>query len=468
MNVSNLSGMMELMSQGTSGKDPAFLFKTYEICVPRRRMVITRNGLAGIGDDIDGLTLNIDDRLTIDHSLALVSANDADARDIRARSATGILNLMVGSDITDGAGIQIYGRSNGGLATPGLPTPAGITFTAQDYSANGVAYRFTHYTASTNTRLTSFSIDKFGNARFGPNMPTGERLMVDGNLYLYDAADNPRGVRGHSWVGAIDVASGTGSSDGSMIRLYAESHANAPGQVHLFSKGSIGGKAFVINTTAPSLSSAQRFVVDLDGQTHLANDLDFSIANAALPHAIRGRNGLLELYAKNDVTDGAALKFTTGLAHFIAGPGGMPTLPAILFSKYVGGAGSGTAPMMSINNDGKVVVGNYATLSTPGTYKLYVEDGILTEKVRVAVKTTTSWADFVFAQDYKLRPISELAAYVAENKHLPEVPSAQEVVAKGIDMAEMDAKLLQKVEELTLYVIKLQEEIEELKKKTKL
>jgi hypothetical protein len=120
---------------------------------------------------------------------------------------------------------------------------------------------------------------------------------------------------------------------------------------------------------------------------------------------------------------------------------------------------------MTIDNAGKISIGEPTlfTMGTPGTYKLYVADGILTEKVRVAIKTTTDWADYVFKPTYKLRSLSEVESYIKSNGHLPEVPSAEEVVSKGIDMAQMDAKLLEKIEELTLYMIELKKENEALK-----
>lgn len=112
-------------------------------------------------------------------------------------------------------------------------------------------------------------------------------------------------------------------------------------------------------------------------------------------------------------------------------------------------------------SDGVVVIGDVAT---PGNYKLYVEQGILTERIRVAVKTTGDWRDNVFDTDYSLMPLPELKNYLQNNHHLPEVPTATEVVRDGIDLQQMQALLLQKVEELTLYVIRQQEEIEALKK----
>ena len=60
-------------------------------------------------------------------------------------------------------------------------------------------------------------------------------------------------------------------------------------------------------------------------------------------------------------------------------------------------------------------------------------------------------------------PLNEVEAFVKENKHLPNVPSATEMVENGLDVAQMDAKLLEKVEELTLYIIEQNKQIEELK-----
>ncbi|MBL7921421.1 MAG: hypothetical protein JNJ40_13975 [Bacteroidia bacterium] len=122
-------------------------------------------------------------------------------------------------------------------------------------------------------------------------------------------------------------------------------------------------------------------------------------------------------------------------------------------------------PTAALTVNGNALIGNPATVNLPAGYKLYVESGILTEKVKVAVKNTGNWADYVFDKNYKMLPLNEVEAYVQKNKHLPGVPSAEEVVENGIDMATMDAKLLEKIEELTLYVIKLEKEMNELKQK---
>jgi hypothetical protein len=108
-----------------------------------------------------------------------------------------------------------------------------------------------------------------------------------------------------------------------------------------------------------------------------------------------------------------------------------------------------------------------ANLTLPAGYTMAVGGGVITEKVRVATTGTTFWADFVFDKDYKLRTLSEVAQYIKLNKHLPDVPSTADVTKDGIDLAQTQAILLQKVEELTLYVIEQNKKIERLEKKVK-
>ncbi len=87
---------------------------------------------------------------------------------------------------------------------------------------------------------------------------------------------------------------------------------------------------------------------------------------------------------------------------------------------------------------------------------------------KIIVKSNGNTADFVFDDNYKLRDLSEVETYIKSNKHLPDVPSADEMDKEGVDLAEMNKLLLQKVEELTLYVVKqntiLQEQGKRLKK----
>jgi hypothetical protein len=79
-----------------------------------------------------------------------------------------------------------------------------------------------------------------------------------------------------------------------------------------------------------------------------------------------------------------------------------------------------------------------------------------------ARKYTTTIAnipDYVFAEDYELMSFSDLRSFLEKNKHLPNVPSAKECEADGVDLGEMNRILLEKVEELTLYILQLEERV---------
>lgn len=91
-----------------------------------------------------------------------------------------------------------------------------------------------------------------------------------------------------------------------------------------------------------------------------------------------------------------------------------------------------------------------------------LQDGVLT--LDSVVLNVGSFPDYVFSKDYKLMPLKEVATYIKENKHLPNMPSEAEVVAKGMDVKQINTVLVEKVEELTLHTIAQEEKIEKLLK----
>ena len=121
---------------------------------------------------------------------------------------------------------------------------------------------------------------------------------------------------------------------------------------------------------------------------------------------------------------------------------------------------SGFTTDLVIDGDGKVGIGVVPTANS--LYRLFVEDGIVTRDVLVTAVPT--FPDFVFEKEYDLMSIYELEKFINSNKHLPDIPSKNEVEqAKGFEIGEMQVNLLKKVEELTLYIISLQKQVDELK-----
>lgn len=122
-----------------------------------------------------------------------------------------------------------------------------------------------------------------------------------------------------------------------------------------------------------------------------------------------------------------------------------------------GGGGSTTSVWSETTGTasytGKVGVG---TSTVPGDYKMAIDGKLISEEIKVQL--SGNWPDYVFKEGYDLPPLEEIQKYVAEKGHLPNIPSAQEVKDHGVELGEMNRLLLEKIEELTLYLIELKRE----------
>ncbi len=114
--------------------------------------------------------------------------------------------------------------------------------------------------------------------------------------------------------------------------------------------------------------------------------------------------------------------------------------------------------LLSIDATGNMNLG--ATRNAVG-YKLNVGGKIIAEEVRVNLQA--NWPDYVFAPNYTLKPLSELESFIKANNHLPNIPAAAEVEKSGIAIGEMQTKMMEKIEELSLYIIQQNKTIEVLK-----
>ena len=125
--------------------------------------------------------------------------------------------------------------------------------------------------------------------------------------------------------------------------------------------------------------------------------------------------------------------------------------------------GNSVYPVLTLSPDtsasfkGNVGIG---TANTQG-YKLAVAGSVIAESIKV--KHSSQWPDYVFDKKYSLRSLSDVEKYVSEKKHLPEMPTEKEVHEGGINLGEMDARLLKKIEEITLYLIEQKKQIDQLK-----
>jgi len=131
-------------------------------------------------------------------------------------------------------------------------------------------------------------------------------------------------------------------------------------------------------------------------------------------------------------------------------------------SATLSGALNAASATIATINGNTYVTGNLGIGINPTTNKLEVKGTIRAEEVKVCL---SQGCDFVFEEDYELMSLNDLNHFIKTNKHLPNVAPAAKMEAEGINLSEMNATLLQKVEELTLYVLDLQKQIDELKSK---
>lgn len=124
-------------------------------------------------------------------------------------------------------------------------------------------------------------------------------------------------------------------------------------------------------------------------------------------------------------------------------------------------AGTNSNLYLNLSSAGNVIVANGGGKVGIGTVtpqaKLSVNGDIFAKKVKV---TQAGWPDFVFETSYPLMELNSLGAFIRENKHLPGIPPAREVEKEGLDIGDNQAKMMQKIEELTLYILELNRKLE--------
>ena len=132
--------------------------------------------------------------------------------------------------------------------------------------------------------------------------------------------------------------------------------------------------------------------------------------------------------------------------------------------RTLGGTGSTLLYIPNNNNDGNSYIGfgddlNAIWMRIRNDRTVRIDGTVFAREINVQ---TNVWADNVFHSDYKLKSLNDVETYIKENNRLQDVPSEKEVKENGINLAEMNALLLKKVEETMLYVIELKKQNEQL------
>jgi len=294
--------------------------------------------------------------------------------------------------------------------------------------------------------ITLLSISSYGQW-------TGTSNPVSGSAYLTPTSTNPL-ITGNVGIGTTTPQQKLVLEGSETLWFRMKNNAAGGSQWSMGPSSTswvIGGGKFVISDTEASADAS--FVIDAArnvgiGQTS-PTDVSQPGGNAKL--VIKGstvQNG----QAGADWNLKLQSARTGGVDWLIGSTGDGWDAGAGKFVINKGSGSSSQSPFV-ITSAGSVGIN---AISPPAIYKLAVGGKAIAEEI--VVKLQANWPDYVFEDTYKLPSLLEVERYIRENKHLPEVPSAQEVKENGLAVGEMNALLLKKIEELTLYVVELKKE----------
>ncbi len=289
------------------------------------------------------------------------------------------------------------------------------------------------------TNGTNIYNSNTGNVGVGATAP-GQKLEVNGNILLR----NSTGLKSiYTWEASdVNWRIGMNSSPG-FNRALATSH------VQYLTYGNSAGQGFAVGVNGANSS--------------------FELLSTNHQAYFRGNVGIGSTIADglqvNVVLSSEAAQASSNVRIGVMGGG-----PRIIFDR------AGSTPFQMDNFGGRFRIfvpgtelfnittsGNVGIGSLNPNQKLTVNGTIYGREVKVDLNVPGP--DYVFQPEYKLMPLDEVKKYIQENKHLPEVPSAAEMEANGINLSEMNMLLLKKIEELTLHIITLEERIREAKNK---
>ena len=200
----------------------------------------------------------------------------------------------------------------------------------------------------------------------------------------------------------------------------------------------------------------------------ISNNGNVGIGTVSTLHKFQVHNGTAMISGSN-FAGGPMLLFSSNLTTHPSGQWGIeyePNQKGLNFWRpfNAGQSGTGNYFMFLSDDDGAVSISTKNSPALVGTnntsaYRLFVKGGILTDQLLVQ----TGWADYVFEKNYVLPTLAEVEKHIAEKGHLPNVPSEKEVVENGLNVGKMAATQQEKIEELFLYVIQLNKDVQKLR-----
>ncbi|MGB3074916.1 MAG: hypothetical protein WBB36_06325, partial [Chitinophagales bacterium] len=285
---------------------------------------------------------------------------------------------------------------------------------------------------------------------YGTGIGYGNRTTMDllGSATNYGNYTSITSGGTGTWDGVYKTMSGLGTLYGQYISIPATSGSNAKTGVYVNIPSSTGSNYGLFSVVDENNSGS--YAAFLYGKVYCTGNVGIGTTNPQ---------------AQLQVDFGEDAEPTGG--GFIVS-GSMTSTNIAIDNNEIMARNNGAVSKLFLNNDGGDVSMCYAGgsvmigASVPATgYLLSVDGKVMCEELKVQL--SESWPDYVFDENYSMPSISELKKFVTTNKHLPGIPAADVMKEHGLSVGEMQTKMMQKVEELSLYIIQLQDQIDALK-----
>lgn len=394
------------------------------------RITVTKTGLVGIGTSTPNAMLTIS---TLNPGMQLQS----DVTNIGYLRATSSGLLRIGTNATNTTGnlvlqtkevdrvtVDENGLVGIGTASPGtLLTVNGTDPVVQ--LRNGNVDKGNMQLAGNDLRIGTNATNTTGNLKL--QTKNLDRVTIDENGLVGIGTTAPTSILSISALDPI-IQLKNGSIDKGFLQLVGN-------DLKIGTNISNSTGNFFVRT-----GGVDRLQVDVLGKTTLTGNMAVEKSNPTVTLSSSTGNSFITF---NDATGDMTIQKTNlgGGSLVLRADGGISTTT------------------LSLTTAGHL---NFGTGLTPTGYKCSIQGKVIaTDFTALPV---SSWPDYVFEKNYRLRSLGEVRAFIEANNHLPGIPSAAQVEKEGIQLGDMSKRLVEKVEELTLYIIQLQEQIDALKK----
>ncbi|KZS38063.1 hypothetical protein AWE51_18630 [Aquimarina aggregata] len=371
--------------------------------------------------------------------------------------ATGSIHLDPENATNNFGNAITFGASdsgNGENAQAGIYVRSDGTYGTKMYFSTTDAY-----IAGSKTAMT---IDHKGKIGIGTNSPKS-KLQVSGGSSNWSES-----IQGLA-TGSIHLDPENATNNfGNAITFGASDTGNgenAQAGIYVRSDGSYGTKMYFSTTDAYIAGSKTAMTIDHKGKIGIGTNtpkskLQISGGSNNWNESIQGlATGSIHLDPENTTNN-----FGNAITFGASDSGNGENAQAGIYVRSDGAYGTkmyfsttdayvtGSKTAMSIDHKGKIGIGT----ETTGSHRLAVQGSIGAREILVEA---SGWSDFVFEKKYQLPSLEEVEDHINTKGHLKDIPSAKEVEKNGILLGQMDAKLLQKIEELTLYTIQQEKRI---------